>query len=346
MRTADFDYPLPHELIAQTPAELRDHSRLMVLHRTDGSTEHRRFYDIGEYLRSGDLLVLNDSRVIPARLTGQRRSGGMVEVLLLRRSEPGVWQTLMKPSRRVKPGETIRLIDKCRPEKGLTSIEVLESGEQGLRTIRLADEAVLEELGEVPLPPYIRDYEGDPERYQTVYAREKGSVAAPTAGLHFTPELLLQIKRRGIETAYVTLHVGLDSFRPVSEEDPRRHRIHREYGELTEETAASINSARARGGRVVCGGTTTARLLEQAAVGNEADDAVVKPFGGWVTLFILPGHRFRLVDSLITNFHLPRSTLLMLVSAFAGKELIDRVYQEAIGQRYRFYSFGDAMLIL
>jgi S-adenosylmethionine:tRNA ribosyltransferase-isomerase len=346
MRTADFDYPLPYELIAQTPAELRDHSRLMVLHRTDGSIEHRRFYEIGEYLRSGDLLVLNDSRVIPARLTGQRQSGGMVEVLLLRRSEPGVWQTLMKPSRRVKPGETIRLIDKCRPEKGLASVEVLESGEQGLRTIRLDDEAVLEGLGELPLPPYIRNYAGDPERYQTVYAREKGSVAAPTAGLHFTPELLLQIRQRGIETAYVTLHVGLDSFRPVSEEDPRRHRIHREYGELTEETAARINSARARGGRVVCGGTTTARLLEQAAVRNEADDRAVKPFGDWVTLFILPGHRFRLVDSLITNFHLPRSTLLMLVSAFAGKELIDKAYQEAIGQRYRFYSFGDAMLIL
>jgi S-adenosylmethionine:tRNA ribosyltransferase-isomerase len=346
MRTADFDYRLPNELIAQSPAEPRDHSRLMVLHRTSGSIEHRRFSEIGDYLRSGDLLVLNDSRVIPARLTGQRQSGGMVEILLLRRSEPGVWQTLMKPSRRVKPGETIRLIDRCRPEKGLASVEVLESGEQGIRTIRLDNEAILEELGEVPLPPYIRNYAGDPERYQTVYAREKGSVAAPTAGLHFTPELLLQIRERGIETAFVTLHVGLDSFRPVSEEDPHRHRIHREYGELTEETAARINSARARGGRVICTGTTAARLLEQATAGNGVDETGVKPFRGWVTLFILPGHRFRVVDSLITNFHLPRSTLLMLVSAFAGKELIDKAYQEAIGQRYRFYSFGDAMFIL
>ncbi len=346
MRTADFEYHLPSELIAQTPAELRDQSRLMVLHRTDGAIEHRRFHEIGEYLRSGDLLVLNDSRVIPARLTGRRQSGGMVEILLLRRLGPGVWQTLIRPSKRVKSGETIRLFDRRRPERGLASVEVLADDEEGLRMIRLDDEGILEELGEVPLPPYIRSYGGDLERYQTVYAREKGSVAAPTAGLHFTADLLLRIRERGVETAFVTLHVGLDSFRPVSEEDPRLHRIHREYGELTEETAGRVNSAIAQGGRVVCAGTTTARLLEQATLSNEANDTAVKPYRGWVTLFILPGHRFRMVDSLITNFHLPRSTLLMLVCAFAGKGLIDEAYQEAIRQRYRFYSFGDAMLII
>ncbi|MBM4444094.1 MAG: tRNA preQ1(34) S-adenosylmethionine ribosyltransferase-isomerase QueA [Chloroflexi bacterium] len=346
MRTADFDYHLPHELIAQTPAEPRDHSRLMVLHRIDGAIENRRFHELGRYLRPGDLLVLNDSRVIPARLTGRRRSGGMVEILLLRRSEPGVWEALVKPSRRVKAGETVNLIDKRRPDRAPASVEVLGPDEEGLRIVRLDSEAVLEELGEVPLPPYVHGYQGDPERYQTVYSREKGSVAAPTAGLHFTPELLAQIRQQGIETAFVTLHVGLDSFRPLSEEDPHLHRIHREYGELSEETAARINAARARGGRAVCAGTTTARLLEQAAAWNEDGDSAVKPFRGWATLFILPGHRFRLVDSLITNFHLPRSTLLMLVSAFAGKGLIDTAYEEAIREGYRFYSFGDAMLIL
>jgi S-adenosylmethionine:tRNA ribosyltransferase-isomerase len=246
----------------------------------------------------------------------------------------------------VKAGETVSLIDRLRPERGPASVEILGSDEEGLRTVRLEDEVVLEELGQVPLPPYVHGYEGDPERYQTVYAREKGSVAAPTAGLHFTAELLAQIRQQGIETAFVTLHVGLDSFRPVAEEDPEQHRIHREYGELTAETAARINAARAAGGRVVCAGTTTARLLEQAAAGNEADDGAARLFRGWVTLFILPGHRFRLVDSLITNFHLPRSTLLMLVSAFAEKGLIDAAYQEAIREGYRFYSFGDAMLIL
>jgi S-adenosylmethionine:tRNA ribosyltransferase-isomerase len=346
MRTSDFDYQLASELIAQTPAEPRDHSRLMVLHTSDGSIEHRRFFEIAEYLKPGDLLVLNDSRVIPARFTGQRQSGGMVEILLLRRLGPGLWQTLMRPSRRVRTGETIRLINKQWPERGLASVEVLEGDEQGLRTIRLDDEAILEELGEVPLPPYIRNYSGDPERYQTVYARENGSVAAPTAGLHFTPQLLRQFKEKGIEIAFVTLHVGLDSFRPVSEEDPQQHRIHREYGELTEEAAVKLNSARARGSRIICVGTTTARLLEQSTLANEMAETIVKSFQGWATLFILPGHRFRVMDSLITNFHLPRSTLLMLVSAFAGKEFIDQAYQEAIRRRYRFYSFGDAMLII
>jgi S-adenosylmethionine:tRNA ribosyltransferase-isomerase len=345
MRTSDFDYQLASELIAQTPAEPRDHSRLMVLHTSDGSIEHRRFFEIAEYLKPGDLLVLNDSRVIPARLTGQRQSGGMVEILLLRRLGPGLWQTLMRPSRRVRTGETIRLINRQWPERDLASVEVLEGDEQGLRTIRLDDEAILEELGEIPLPPYIRNYSGDPERYQTVYARENGSVAAPTAGLHFTPQLLRQVKEKGIEIAFVTLHVGLDSFRPVSEEDPQQHLIHKEYGELSEETAAKLNSARANGNRIVSAGTTTVRLLEQAAQANRKPEPLGS-FRGWATLFILPGHQFKMVDVLITNFHLPRSTLLMLVSAFAGKELIDRAYQEAMRLSYRFYSFGDAMLII
>lgn len=345
MRTSDFDYRLDSELIAQTPAEPRDHSRLMVLDRNRGTIEHRQFFEIAEYMKSGDVLVLNDSRVIPARLTGRRQSGGKVEILLLRRLEPGVWQTLMRPSRRVRTREKIRLIDKQRPEKSLASIEVQEGDEQSLRIVRLDDEAILEELGEVPLPPYIHNHSSDPERYQTVYAREKGSVAAPTAGLHFTPQLLERMEERGVETCFVTLHVGLDSFRPVSEDDPQQHRIHREYGELTGEVAAKLNSARVRGSRIFCVGTTTARLLEEVALANETG-TTMHSFKGWVSLFILPGHRFRLVDGLITNFHLPRSTLLMLVSAFAGKEFIDQAYQEAIRWRYRFYSFGDAMLII
>ncbi|OGO01487.1 MAG: tRNA preQ1(34) S-adenosylmethionine ribosyltransferase-isomerase QueA [Chloroflexi bacterium RBG_13_53_26] len=346
MRTSDFDYQLASELIAQTPAEPRDHSRLMVIHRDDGSIEHRQFFEITEFLRTGDVMVLNDSRVIPARLMGRRQSGGKTEVLLLRRLEAGLWEALVRPSKRIKAGERIELFGmRQKPEAIPATIEVLERSEQGLRTVRLDNEAILEELGEIPLPPYIHDYSGDPERYQTVYARENGSVAAPTAGLHFTPQLLQQVKEKGIEIAFVTLHVGLDSFRPVSEEDPQQHLIHKEYGELSEETAAKLNSARANGNRIVSAGTTTVRLLEQAAQANRKPEPL-ESFRGWATLFILPGHQFKMVDVLITNFHLPRSTLLMLVSAFAGKELIDRAYQEAMRLSYRFYSFGDAMLII
>ena len=346
MKTSDFDYQLPHELIAQTPLEPRDHSRLMVVHRDDGSIEHRQFFEITEFLRPGDVMVLNDSRVIPARLMGQRQSGGKTEVLLLRRLEAGLWEALVRPSKRIRSGEKIELLGvKRRPEEGPATIEVLERSGQGLRTVRLSNEAILDEAGEIPLPPYIHSYSGDPERYQTVYAREKGSVAAPTAGLHFTPHLLHQIREKGIEIASVTLHVGLDSFRPVSEEDPRQHLIHKEYGELSEETAAKLSSARARGNRVVCAGTTTARLLEQAAEAHGKPEPI-RSFLGWATLFILPGHQFKIVDVLVTNFHLPRSSLLMLVSAFAGKELIDHAYREATRLHYRFYSFGDAMLII
>jgi len=348
MKTSDFDYHLPAELIAQTPVEPRDHSRLMVLDRDTGSIEHRRFFEITDFLNPGDVLVLNESRVIPARLRGQREGGGKAEILLLRRLEPCLWEALVRPSKRIGVGDKIRITAKEQTSvAGSTSVdvEVLERGEQALRTIRFDDEAMLEEVGEAPLPPYIHAPLDDPERYQTVYARVSGSVAAPTAGLHFTPQLLHQIENKGVRLAFVTLHVGLDSFRPVRVEDPGQHHMHSEYGELSQEAATELASARARGNRVICVGTTAVRLLEQAALAS-GEAEILKPFRGGVDLFILPGHRFRLVDRLITNFHLPRSTLLMLVSAFAGKELIDRAYQEAISLRYRFYSFGDCMLIL
>jgi len=346
MKTSEFDYSLPAGLIAQTPMEPRDHSRLMVLHRGRGSIEHRRFFEIVDFLQPGDVLVLNDSRVIPARLRGQREGGGKAEILLLRRLDPSIWEALVKPARKVKAGERIRVTGEEQESPGSsTSVEVLERGEQGLRTIRFAEEALLEELGQTPLPPYIHTPLSDPERYQTVYARVKGSVAAPTAGLHFTPQLLDNFAQKGIDLAFVTLHVGLDSFRPIRVEDPQQHSMHKEYGELTEEEAAKLASAKAKGNRIICVGTTTVRLLEQAALAaSEAER--LKPFKGWTSLFILPGHQFRLVDGLITNFHLPRSTLLMLVCAFAGKGLIDQAYQEAIRLGYRFYSFGDAMLII
>jgi S-adenosylmethionine:tRNA ribosyltransferase-isomerase len=318
----------------------------MVLHRGNGSIEHRRFFEIIDFLKPGDILVLNDSRVIPARLRGQRESGGKVEILLLRRLDHGIWEALVKPARKVKVGERIKVTGEEHKSLGSsTSVEVLEGGEQGLRTIRFAEEALLEKLGQPPLPPYIHTPLSDPERYQTVYAKVKGSVAAPTAGLHFTPQLLDKFAEKEIDLAFVTLHVGLDSFRPIRVEDPQQHPMHREYGELTEEVANKLVSAKAKGSRIICVGTTTVRLLEQAALAaSEAE--ILRAFKGWTSLFILPGHQFRLVDGLITNFHLPHSTLLMLVCAFAGKGLIDRAYQEAIRLGYRFYSFGDAMLIL
>jgi S-adenosylmethionine:tRNA ribosyltransferase-isomerase len=346
LRTSDFDYSLPPELIAQTPAEPRDQSRLMVLHRSDGSIEHHRFSEIIDFLQPTDVLVLNDTRVIPARLKAQKGSGGKVEILLLRRLEPGLWEALVKPSKRIAVGDKVELVSTQPGAEGKTTfVEVLERKEEGVRIVRFADETLVEALGQIPLPPYIHDYHGDRERYQTVYSREKGSVAAPTAGLHFTPGLLSQIREMGIELVFVTLHVGLDTFRPIREEDPREHQIHHEFGVLTPEAAERLARARSEGRRIICVGTTAVRLVEQAALASEGIEGV-KPFQGWVDLFILPGHRFRLVDVMITNFHLPRSTLLMLVSAFAGKDLISRAYREAIRERYRFYSFGDAMLIL
>jgi len=339
MKTSDFDYELPLERIAQTAAEPRDHSRLMALSRKDGNMEHRYFYEVGDYLRSGDVLVCNDSRVIPARLSGRKVDGGAkVELLLLRRLEKGVWETLARPGRRLKAGARVEL-----GEGSIIEAQVIEKKGTGTVIVSLPDEEALEKAGAVPLPPYIHTPLTNPERYQTVYAQEKGSVAAPTAGLHFTPELMNSLHGKGVRFVFVTLHLGLDSFRPVQVDDPAEHVIHKEYGELTPEVAGELNQAKAEGRRVICVGTSTVRMLEYAAQGSEGG---VKPFTGWVDLFIRPGHRFKMVDALITNFHLPRSTLLMLVSAFAGRELTLQAYREAMRLGYRFYSFGDAMLII
>lgn len=342
MKTADFDYTLPPELIAQTPTEPRDRSRLLVLNRQDGSIGHHRFFEITDYLHKGDVLVFNDSRVIPARLKGRRTgSGGRVEILLLRRVSPGLWEALVKPGRRLQAGGNVEVsVDST----GRLMAEIVEVGEGGMRTIKFSDEALLRKSGEVPLPPYIHAPLADPDRYQTVYARVDGSAAAPTAGLHFTRELMAKIENKGIKILFVTLHVGLDTFRPVSEDDPREHVIYREYGIVSREVAAALAEAKRNHRRVIAVGTTTVRILEQAAILDNSPEPV--PFEGWVDLFILPGHRFQTVDALVTNFHLPRSTLLMLVTAFGGQQLTDKAYREAIAQRYRFYSFGDAMLIL
>lgn len=339
MRTSDFDYFLPQEMIAQTPCEPRDHSRLIVLSRKDGSLQHRRFFEIGDFLRHGDVLVFNDSRVIPARLFGRKAgTGGKVEVLLLCRREKGLWEALVKPAKRIVMGTKIEF----GPE-GLVG-EVVESGEGGIRLLRFPAEEAILNSGIVPLPPYIHTPLAEPERYQTVYARVAGSVAAPTAGLHFTPELLASLETKGVRFVFVTLHIGLDTFRPVQVEEPSQHQLHREYGELSPEAAEELSRAKAEGRRIICVGTTAVRLVEQAA--RAGGDMPVMPFRGWTDLFVLPGYSFKVVDGLITNFHLPRSTLLMLVCAFAGKETILRAYQEAINHRYRFYSFGDGMLIL
>jgi len=344
MRTADFDYPLPAHLIAQRPVEPRDHARLLVLDRATGRLEHRRFYELGDYLQPGDLLVFNDTRVLPARLRGRRAdTGGGVELLLLRRVGPGLWECLGRPGRRLREGVNLVLEGKG---TALTA-RVVAVEEGGIRRVAFEDEARLEQVGEVPLPPYIREPLEDPERYQTVYARVAGSVAAPTAGLHFTPHLLESLARQGVRMAFLTLHIGLDTFRPVTEEDPRQHRLHTEFLQVPEETARAVEEARRAGRRVVAVGTTVVRALEQCALWSEAQGREgLGPCSGWADLFILPGHRFRAVDALITNFHLPRSTLLMLVCAFAGRERVLDAYREAVAQGYRFYSFGDAMLIL
>ncbi|OGO18831.1 MAG: tRNA preQ1(34) S-adenosylmethionine ribosyltransferase-isomerase QueA [Chloroflexi bacterium RBG_16_50_11] len=344
MRTSDFDYTLPQELIAQTPIEPRDHSRLLVLNRQDASIEHRHFFDIVEYLHAGDVMVFNDSRVIPARIKGKRvESGGGVEILLLRRLEPDVWETLVKPARRLNVGAEveIRSNDSLVPP---VIARITAAGIEGIRTIHFTDEAALLSAGEMPLPPYIHTHLENPDRYQTVYARDLGSAAAPTAGLHFTPALLAKIERQGVRCLFTTLHVGLDTFRPVTEDNPLEHTIHREYGIVPPEVAEELTLARHEGRRIICIGTTSVRLTEQAALNSPP--GVIQPFNDWVSLFILPGHQFSVVDAMVTNFHLPKSTLIMLVTAFAGKELIDKAYCEAIGQKYRFYSFGDAMLII
>ena len=346
MKTSDFDYSLPPELIVQTPIEPRDQSRLMILNRGDGSIEHRRFFEIVDYLRDGDVLVFNDSRVIPARLIGRRAdSGGKVEILLLRRLEVNVWEALVKRGKRLRAGTKVDIINGSASNNlAKVSTEVIGQEEGGIKVLRFSDETLLAELGEVPLPPYIRTPLSRPERYQTVYARVAGSVAAPTAGLHFTPELLGKLEQKGVRLLFVSLHIGLDTFSPVREEDPLEHPIHSEYGVLNQTVASQLSQAKREGRRIITVGTTTVRILEQVA--KLTNPLRVQPFEDWISLFILPGYQFRMVDALITNFHLPRSTLLMLVTAFTGKERINQAYQEAIASGYRFYSFGDAMLII
>lgn len=340
MKTTDFDYELPPELIAQTPIEPRDASRLLVVDRASGRLTHRIFRDIGEYLHPGDLLVANESRVIPARLRARKvPTGGKVELLLLAKRDERTWEALVK-GRKVLPGYRLAIGRGKRRVEG----EVLEITASGGRLIAFDQpiEPLLDRLGIIPLPPYIHTPLTNAERYQTVYARREGSVASPTAGLHFTPELLRSLQEAGVRLAFVTLDIGLDTFRPVKEERVENHTIHTERCELSPEVAALINQTKKAGRRVIAVGTTVVRVLETAA----RQSPEVRPFSGSTDLFIYPGFRFRTVDALITNFHLPRSTLLMLVCAFAGRELIFKAYQEAIRQRYRFYSFGDAMLIL
>lgn len=364
LRISDFDYELPTELIAQTPVEPRDSSRLLVVHRSNETSEHHHFRDIGAFLRPGDLLIANQSRVIPARLLGQRaQTAGAVEVLLLaERSDLGhdYWETLVRPGRRLRAGAVIEFYN-SRQECRLLA-EVGERTESGGRIVHLriprdnqqaeatsnpyditAVRQRIDELGRMPLPPYIHETLEDPERYQTVYARIRGSAAAPTAGLHFTPQLLAQIRQQGVRISFVTLHVGLDTFRPVEHEQVSEHKIHSEEIELDAPTAELIRATRENGGRIIAVGTTSVRVLESVANLYDGD---IQAYKGHTRLFITPGYRYKVVDALITNFHLPRSTLLLLVSAFMGKGLMEGAYQEAIGECYRFFSFGDAMLVL
>ena len=353
MKIEELDYELPPALIAQKPVEPRDSARLLVIHREDGRLEHRIFREIGDYLRPGDLLVANESRVIPARLFARKEpTGGKVEILLLRPVEAGLWLALTGGAR-TRVGTRLR-IERAGEPTALTA-EVVERRERGERLLRFSDDLWhwLDEVGVMPLPPYIHSSLDDPERYQTVYSRTPGSAAAPTAGLHFTPDLLIALRRRGVELAFVTLHVGLDTFRPIEEAEVEAHRIHSEWVRLSPEVAEQINRTKVMGGRIVAVGTTTVRVLETAARYGlfQTEEGTcpwrpLSPYEGFTELYITPGFRFRVVDALITNFHLPRSTLLALVMAFAGPELIRRAYAEAIRERYRFFSFGDACLIL
>lgn len=339
MKTHDFWYELPEELIAQTPLEQRDSSRLLVLNRTTGQREHRHFYDIIDFLNPGDCLVLNDSRVLPARLLGHRPTGGAVEVLLLRDLGGKRWECLCKPGRKMQVGSTVVF------GNGELTATVTEVCADGNRIVDFAYEGifleVLEQLGKMPLPPYIKAELADQERYQTVYSKELGSAAAPTAGLHFTQELLERIRQKGIKTAFVTLHVGLGTFRPVKADEITDHQMHSELCMLSEETAAILNATKANGGRIICVGTTSCRTLESLV----NDDGSFTAKSKWTEIFIYPGYQFKAMDGLITNFHLPESTLVMLVSAFAGRENVLAAYEEAVRERYRFFSFGDAMAI-
>jgi S-adenosylmethionine:tRNA ribosyltransferase-isomerase len=340
MKTSDFYFDLPQELIAQDPLEDRSSSRLLVLNKDTGAMEHRHFYDVIEYLKPGDCLVLNNTRVIPARLYGVREgTGAAIEILLLKRKENNIWETLVRPGKKAKPGTRISFGD------GLLVGEVVDIVEEGNRLIQFTYDGIFEEildqLGQMPLPPYITHELKDKNRYQTVYARYDGSAAAPTAGLHFTPELLQKIRDKGVRIAEVTLHVGLGTFRPVKVEDVTQHHMHSEFYQIDETAASIINETRQSGGRVICVGTTSCRTIESAA----AEDGTLQACSGWTEIFIYPGYRFKVLDGLITNFHLPESTLLMLVSALAGKEHVMAAYEEAVRQRYRFFSFGDAMLL-
>ncbi len=340
LRKSDFYFDLPEELIAQDPLEERSSSRLLVLDKKTGARSHHIFRDVVSFLRKGDCLVLNDTRVIPARLLGEREgTGGHVELLLLKRTGGNVWETLVKPGKKCRPGTKLVFGD------GRLKAEILDVAEEGSRLVHFTYEGIFEEvldaLGEIPLPPYITHKLQDKNRYQTVYARNEGSAAAPTAGLHFTETLLEEIAAKGVKVAYVTLHVGLGTFRPVKEDNILDHHMHSEYYRISEETAAIINRTKTEGGRVICVGTTSCRTLESAADEN----GMVHPGGRDTDIFIYPGYRFRVLDGLITNFHLPESTLIMLVSALAGRENVLGAYEEAVREKYRFFSFGDAMYI-
>ncbi len=340
LKTSDFYFDLPEELIAQTPLEKRDNSRLLTLNKETGETRHLHFYDLPQLLRPGDCLVLNDSRVLPARLIGHRLpGGGACEVLLLVDRGDKTWECLVRPGKKMRVGAQLSF------GNGELTAEVVGEVEGGNRLVRFQYEGifleVLERLGKMPLPPYIKAELQDPERYQTVYSREIGSAAAPTAGLHFTKELLEKIQNMGVKLCYVTLHVGLGTFRPVKEENITDHDMHSEYCMISQETADQINQTKRQGGRVICVGTTSCRTIESWA----QEDGTLKESAGWTNIFIYPGYRFKVLDGLITNFHLPESTLIMLVSALAGREHVLAAYREAVEQKYRFFSFGDAMFI-
>ena len=340
MKTSDFYYDLPEKLIAQDPLEDRSSSRLLVLDKETGKTEHHIFKEIIDYLNPGDCLVINDTKVIPARLIGEKvGTGAKIEVLLLKRKEKDVWETLVKPGKKMKVGAEVSFGD------GLLTGEVIDVVEEGNRLIKFHYEGIFEEvldrLGEMPLPPYITHQLQDRNRYNTVYAKHEGSAAAPTAGLHFTPELLDAIQKKGVDIARVTLHVGLGTFRPVKVEEVTEHHMHSEFYQVDEEAAEKINRAKDGPGRVICVGTTSCRTIESAA----DETGHLKPCSGWTEIFIYPGYQFKMLDCLITNFHLPESTLIMLVSALAGKEHVLAAYEEAVKDRYRFFSFGDAMFI-
>ena len=340
MKTSDFNYDLPEELIAQFPIKDRSSSRLMVVDKKTGEIEHKVFKDIIEYLEEGDCLVLNDTRVIPARLIGSKvETGGKIEFLLLKRNEDDTWETLVKPGKRAKIGSKFSFGD------GKLIAEVVGMGDDGARIVKFEYEGifeeVLDELGNMPLPPYITERLEERERYQTVYSKHNGSAAAPTAGLHFTDDLLKQIRDKGVEEAFVTLHVGLGTFRPVKVDDVLEHKMHSEYYMVSQEAADKINRAKENGKRVICVGTTSCRTIESAA----DDNGVLKATSGWTDIFIYPGYKFKLMDNLITNFHLPESTLIMLVSALSTRENILNAYEEAVKERYRFFSFGDAMFL-